>query len=64
MLGDFSNAAGGVFANELVAILELVEDLGEDVVVYDCLGQIEGVSSDIGQAGADLPLELGVLMVD
>lgn len=56
MLCDFSNTGGSEFLDQVVRILELIQDLGENFVLDDVVGQIIGVPGDIGQAGADLSL--------
>lgn len=48
----------------MVAILQSVEDLWEDVVVDDNLSQIDGMLGDVGQTRGYLPFELSVLVID
>jgi len=64
LLGDFSDASGGVLSYLHIDILEAVEDSGEDLSFNNDFSEIHGVLSNLGEALADVPLELGIRVRD
>lgn len=64
LLGDFSDAGGGILADLDIKILQAVKDAGEDLSLNDNLSKIDGVLSNLSKAGANLTLELGIGVAD
>lgn len=64
LFSNFSDADGCVFSDQIVIVFKSVKNLWEDVIVDHNFCQIDGMSRDISQAGANLSLELRILMVD
>ena len=64
MFCDLTNADSCVFSDQVIIVFESIEDLRENVIVYDYLGEINCVTGNVGQARADLTFQLGILVVD
>jgi len=60
LLGNFTDAGGGVLADLNIDVLKAVEDSGENLGLNDNFGKIDGVLGDLGEALADVSLELGI----
>jgi len=60
LLGNLTDASGGVLTDLDIDVLEAVEDTGEDLSLNDYLGKVDGVLGDLGEALADVTLELGI----
>ena len=64
LLGDFTDAGGGVLADLNIDVLKAVENTGEDFSFDNNLSKIDGVLGDLGEALADVSLELGIWVRD
>ena len=60
LLGNLTDASGGVLAHLHIDILQAVENPGEDLSLNNDFGEVDGVLGDLSEALADVALELGV----
>ena len=60
LLGDLTDASGGILAHLHIDVLQAVEDSGENLSLDDDFGEIDGVLGDLGEALANVALKLGI----
>ena len=60
LLGDLTDAGGGILSHLHIDVLQTVEDSGENLGLDDDFSEIDGVLGDLGEALAHVALKLGV----
>jgi len=56
LLSNFSNAGSSILSDLDIHILKAIKDSWEDLSLYNDLGKINGMLSDLGEALTDVSL--------
>mmetsp|Transcript_20429 Transcript_20429/g.43578 ORF Transcript_20429/g.43578 Transcript_20429/m.43578 type:complete len:343 (+) Transcript_20429:3-1031(+) len=62
--GNLADACRSILSYELIDVLEAMKNPGEDFGLDDDFGEVDGVLCDLGEAAADLALQLGIIVGD